>query len=133
MGLFDNLFGKKDNSEEKVAQSIPWIPLNSLDQLHEIEKKSFSKPQVIFKHSTSCGISRMVLNMFTSSYSFSEDELDLYYLDLHAFRDVSNETGYKFQVMHQSPQLLIIKDGVAVTHASHGAIADVDLGQYIGK
>jgi bacillithiol system protein YtxJ len=131
MGVFNGLFGGKGNKEKNEEKSLPWIALNSLEQLEEIEKKSISKPQFIFKHSTTCGISRMVINMFKSSYAFTENQADLYYLDLHAFREVSNETGFKFQVMHQSPQLLVIKNGTAVAHASHGAIAEVNLEQFI--
>jgi len=128
MGVFGSLFGSKANKEEK---HIPWIALTSLDQLEEIEKKSIVKPQFIFKHSTTCGISRMVINIFKSSYDITENQADLYYLDLHAFREVSNETGYRFQVMHQSPQLLVIKNGNTVAHASHGAIAEVDLQKFL--
>ncbi len=51
----------------------------------------------------------------------SKDEFDLYYLDLHSNREVSNETGYKFQVMHQSPQLLVIRNGVVVPIVHMGA------------
>jgi len=131
MGLFNGLFGKKDGESLKEEKAIPWISLTSLDQLDEIETKSRTKTQVIFKHSTTCGISRMTMNMFKKSYDFSADEIDLYYLDLHAYREVSNETGYKFQVMHQSPQLLVIKNATVVTHTSHGAIAELDLKKYV--
>ena len=72
----------------------------------------------------------MALNQFVAQYNLDLNA-DLYYLDLLNFRDVSNEVGYKFQVMHQSPQLLIIKNGVAVAHASHGAINDINLEKYI--
>jgi bacillithiol system protein YtxJ len=131
MGLFGNLFGKAENEDNKEKKSVPWIQLTSLDQLNEIDKRSLTKTQVIFKHSTTCGISRMVMNMFSENYNFSESQLDLYYLDLHAYRDVSNEVGYKFQVMHQSPQLLVIKNGVTVAHSSHGAITEIDLVKYL--
>ncbi len=131
MGLFGKFFGSGNKEGEKKEKFIPWIPLTSTEQLEEIEKKSLSKPQIIFKHSTTCGISRMVINMFKDSYDFSTAQMDLYYLDLHAHRDVSNETGYKFQVMHQSPQLLVIKNGTAVAHASHGAITEIDLSKYL--
>ncbi|PWL38658.1 bacillithiol system redox-active protein YtxJ [Flagellimonas aquimarina] len=129
MGIFGSVFGNKGESakEEKI---IPWIPLTSVEQLDEIAEKSKTRTQLIFKHSTTCGISRMVLNMFTGSYSLS-DEQDIYFLDLHAHRDVSNEVQYKFQVMHQSPQLLIIKNGEVTYHTSHGAIADTNLLEYI--
>mgnify|MGYP000400551568 CR=1 FL=1 len=131
MGLFNNLFGGKNGGEKKEVKQIPWIALTSLAQLDEINQNSNSKTQVIFKHSTTCGISRMVLNMFTESYGLSDNQMNLYFLDLHSYRDISNEVGYKFQVMHQSPQLLIVKNGTTVAHASHGAITEIDLERYI--
>ena len=131
MGLFGSLFGNSDKEVEKEEKTIPWISLSSLEQLETIERNSLSKTQVIFKHSTSCGISRMVMNTFKRSYDFSEAQMDLYYLDLHAYREVSNEAGYKFQVMHQSPQLLVIKNGITIAHASHGGVTSLDLSVYL--
>ena len=127
MGLFGSIFGSKEAKEEK---SLPWIPINAEGQLQEIKERSRIRPQFIFKHSTTCGISRMVINQFTDAYSFTENDVDLYYLDLLNYREVSNEVGYKFQVLHQSPQLLVIKNGVAVAHESHGAINSLDLERY---
>ena len=128
MGLISKLFG--GSSEPKEEKVLPWINLNSLSQLNEIEEKSKTKTQVIFKHSTRCGISRMVMNQFVETYDL-EVNLDLYYLDLLSYRVESNEVGYQFQVMHESPQLLIIKNGVTVAHASHGGINDLDLMRFI--
>ena len=110
---------------------MPWIVLASLDQLEEIKEKSKTKPQIIFKHSTTCGISRMVMNTFKNTYNLDKNQADLYYLDLLSNREVSNETGYKFQVIHQSPQLMVIKNGVAVADASHGSINDMALEKFI--
>ncbi|MCF7567969.1 bacillithiol system redox-active protein YtxJ [Sabulilitoribacter arenilitoris] len=132
MGLLNKLFGTSTSSAtNKEEKLLPWIPLNDLQQLNYIEKKSVTKTQVIFKHSTRCGISRMVMKQFVDTYSFTEKELDLYYLDLLNYRDVSNEVGYKFQVIHESPQLLVIKNGVVVAHNSHGAINDINLSQFV--
>ncbi|MEO1030649.1 MAG: bacillithiol system redox-active protein YtxJ [Bacteroidota bacterium] len=125
--MFKKLFGAKAPKEEKV---LPWIALNSVEQLSAIEEKSKTKPQLIFKHSTRCGISRMVINQFIELYDMDANA-DLYYLDLLSYREVSNETGYKFQVLHQSPQLLVIKNGVVVAQASHGAINDLDLSRFV--
>ena len=127
MGLFKNMFGSSEPKEEKL---LPWQPLTTVSQLSEIEKQSQTKTQVIFKHSTTCGISKMAMKQFVSAYNLDAN-LDLYYLDLLSYRDVSNETGYKFQVIHQSPQLLVIKNGIAVAHASHGGISEVDLEKFI--
>ncbi|AUP77573.1 bacillithiol system redox-active protein YtxJ [Flavivirga eckloniae] len=129
MGLFNKIFG--GTSETKEEKVIPWIPLNELPQLDFIEKKSATKTQVIFKHSTRCGISSMVMRQFVNDYNLTEKDLDLYYLDLLNHRDVSDEVGYKFQLIHESPQLLVIKNGVVVAHASHGAINGIDLNSFI--
>jgi len=131
MGIFGGIFGKGDSNSEKNKSEIPWIMLSSLDQLDEIIDKSSGKPQVIFKHSTTCGISRMVLNMFKSGYSLESGQMDLYFLDLHSYREVSNGVAQKFQVLHQSPQLLVVKNGVVVAHNSHGAISEMELENYI--
>jgi len=123
--MFKKLFG--GSSEPKEEKLLPWIALTEIGQLEVIAEKSRAKTQVIFKHSTRCGISRMVMNQFVSAYNLEMTNIDLYFLDLLSYREISNEVGYKFQVMHQSPQLLIIKNGIAVNHASHGAINDIDL------
>ncbi|WP_303317886.1 bacillithiol system redox-active protein YtxJ [Flavivirga abyssicola] len=129
MGLLNKILGGK--SEAKEEKVIPWIPLNQIPQLDFIEKKSAIKTQVIFKHSTRCGISSMVMRQFVSGYDLTEKDLDLYYLDLLNYRDLSNEVGYKFQVMHESPQIIVIKNGVVLAHASHGAINEIDLSRFV--
>lgn len=127
MGLFNKLFNS--STEPKEEKVLPWQALNTVNQLDEIIKRSKTKTQFVFKHSTRCGISRMVMNQFIEAYDL-DTNADLYYLDLLSFRNVSDEIGYKFQVMHQSPQLLIIKNGVTVAHASHGAINGIDIKKF---
>ena len=130
MSLF-GLFGSKTSSEEKEEKLIPWHRLTSLEQLAVISEESKGKPVAIFKHSTRCGISRMVFKQFEKSYDLPDEQLKLYYLDLLSFREVSDEVGYQFQVMHQSPQLLVIKNGTAVHHASHHSIDAQQLKNFI--
>lgn len=132
MSILNKLFGSSTNEtpNKKEEKILPWIPLNDLQQLQFIAEKSKRKTQVIFKHSTRCGISKMVMNQFSSAYNLDLN-IDLYYLDLLSYRDISNEVGYTFQVMHQSPQMLVIKNGVTVAHASHGAINDIDLEKFV--
>lgn len=129
MGLFD-IFKKNENNTDKEQKIMPWIELNNIEQLDAIKEASKSKPQVIFKHSTRCGISKMVLRQFESAYAF-EDKVGLYYLDLLNYRNISQEVAAKFQVMHQSPQLLIINNGVVVHHASHHDIFAQSIAEFI--
>lgn len=129
MNFIKKLFGT--TAEVKDTKLLPWIVLNSLDQLSEIEAKSITKTQVIFKHSTRCGISRMVISQFESEFEVSENSLDLYYLDLLNYRDISNAIAERYNVVHESPQLLIVKNGTAIANASHGSINDLDLSGFI--
>jgi len=120
MGLFNKIFG--GSTEEKEEKVLPWIFLTSESQLEEIERKSFEKPQVVFKHSTRCSISSVSMNKFVKNYNIPSADADLYYLDLLNYRSVSDEVGIKFQVIHQSPQVLVIKNGETVYDASHYSI-----------
>jgi len=127
MGLFSKIFS---NTEEAVS-SINWISLNSKDQLAEIENKSVKNAQVIFKHSTRCGVSRMVLKQFEKQTDLSENKTEFYFLDLLNHREISNEIANKYNVLHQSPQLVVVKNKKVVAQASHHEILDVSLNEFI--
>ncbi|MCW4469613.1 bacillithiol system redox-active protein YtxJ [Flavobacterium sp. MFBS3-15] len=125
MGLFNKLFGESDNKDTSSSR-INWNALTSLQQLDDIIQESAEMPVIIFKHSTRCGISRMALSGFEKEYAIDTESAKPYFLDLLQHRDISNEIATIFHVQHQSPQILIIKDGVVVYHASHG---DIDAGK----
>ena len=116
MGIL-NLF--KSKSENISRPEIPWHRLTSLEQLETIIEESKTKPVAIFKHSTRCGTSSMALRQFERNYNIPSNQIKLYFLDLVSFREVSNEVGITFQVLHESPQLIVIKNGSSVYHASH--------------
>ena len=123
MGIFKTLFGKNEASNNQ--EIIQWKPLIESSQLDEIIEKSHTKTQAIFKHSTRCGISSGVLKQFERNKK--TPEVDFYYLDLLSFRSISNEIATKFNVHHQSPQLLIFKNGKVIAHDSHYEIMSLDL------
>lgn len=121
MGLFNKLFGEND-TKGTSSGNIQWNDLTDIKQLDEIIQESATLPVLIFKHSTRCGISRMALGNFEKNYAIYVEDAKPYYLDLLEHRDISNEIANALHVTHQSPQLLLIKDGVVVYHASHGDI-----------
>jgi bacillithiol system protein YtxJ len=101
-----------------------WNRIESIETLDRILEESKENPVVIFKHSTSCSISAMALNRLERSWNDSEmGEVKPYYLDLIAYRDISNAVAQKFGVMHQSPQVLLIKNGECVYDDSHMGIS----------
>ncbi|MDB5191059.1 MAG: pyridoxamine 5-phosphate oxidase [Segetibacter sp.] len=97
-----------------------WIELDSEKQLQEIKEKSKQKPQVIFKHSTRCSISSMAKSRLDRSEDIKD--ADVYYLDLIAHRTLSNAVAQVFNVYHESPQVLVIKNGECVYDESHMGI-----------
>jgi bacillithiol system protein YtxJ len=97
-----------------------WNQLNTEEQLENIKKESFEHPVLIFKHSTTCSISATALNRFERKWNQDQaKDLKPYYLDLKAFRSVSNKIEADFAVQHESPQVLVIEKGKSIYDASH--------------
>ncbi len=119
MSIFNSIFGEpKPNSN---SSNINWTPMEHLGQIDEIIALSEEKPVIIFKHSTRCSISRMALKNFENEYDLGEN-VTPYFLYLISFREVSNEISSRFNVVHQSPQLLLIVGGKSVYDVSHSSI-----------
>jgi bacillithiol system protein YtxJ len=97
------------------------IILDQKDQLENIIASSLN-PQIkgvfVFKHSTRCGVSRMVLNELKRDWDLNDD-VEFWILDLLKFREISNHIADRFRVVHESPQLLYISDGLPKQNASH--------------
>ena len=129
MKLLKKIF--KKNVAEAQQAFINWIRLTNIDQIKQIRSLSKSETVFIFKHSTRCGISKMVIKRFENMFDESMSNVKVYYLDLLNYRDISNEIAVSFEVIHQSPQLLIIKNEVSVFNASHQDITSVKLQDYL--
>lgn len=97
-----------------------WIPLTDEAGLEVIKKVSAEKPQVIFKHSTRCSISSMAKNRLERV--IAPESADFHYLDLLKHRDLSQKIAEDFHVEHESPQILIIKNGQCMYDESHSGI-----------
>ncbi|QIH37380.1 bacillithiol system redox-active protein YtxJ [Flavobacterium sp. Sr18] len=126
MSFFKNMFNSSDDKNVN-ENKISWNELTDLGQLNEIIALSNEKPVAIFKHSTRCSVSRMALKQFENEFN-SSDKVTPYFLDLIAHRDISNEIAHRFGVTHQSPQLILIKEGKAIYNVSHSDIDAEELG-----
>lgn len=98
-----------------------WIPLETVEQLHHI--KASQQFSLIFKHSTRCSISLMAKKKLELESDTLPENLPVYYLDLLNYRSISNKIAEIFQVHHESPQLLLIKNGECIYETSHGEIS----------
>lgn len=130
MGILNNLF--QSNEKKIEIESFNWISLNEISQLEELIKVSNSNLVVIFKHSTRCWTSRSVLSKFEKATVSLKENVAFYYLDLLNYRNISNEITQKFNVRHQSPQIVVLKDGKVVDHQSHyDIISTLNLKGYV--
>jgi len=117
MGFLDNL-----RNSQKNDLHPNWKTLDSEAQLKEIINGSHERPAMIFKHSTTCGISAGAKDRLQSNWNIDPEKMDFYYLDLLNYRPISNLIAETLDVIHQSPQVILIKDGAAVYNTSHHAI-----------
>ncbi|MCB0792092.1 MAG: bacillithiol system redox-active protein YtxJ [Flavobacteriales bacterium] len=97
-----------------------WEPLTGPAQLDTIDAASQKGPVLIFKHSTRCGISSTALDRLERGRSDKDDaHYPAFFLDLLRYREVSNMVAERYGARHESPQVLIIRHGRCVHHASH--------------
>lgn len=107
-----------------------WIPLDRTEQLEEIREKSGYS--IIFKHSTRCSISLMAKKHFEAEWDLLSPHTTVYFIDVLNARAVSTAAAEQFNVRHESPQLLLIKDGECIYDSSHGEISAADAAVRIG-
>lgn len=97
-----------------------WNTINNELQVEEIKQKSFERPVLVFKHSTSCSISAASLGRMERAWdSEKAKDIEPFYLDLIRFRSISNKIAQDFNVEHESPQVLLIQNGECTYDASH--------------
>jgi len=114
MGFLDQL-----KSSENNAIHPEWHVLSSIEEAQNAISTSNEQAVVFFKHSSRCGISVQVLHQIKDAWEYTDDQIKFFYLDLLNYRPISNFIAEETQVMHQSPQLIMLKDGAVVYHASH--------------
>lgn len=125
MGLFTNLFKQEKDLSAETKANFPWNSLSSETEIETLVKESFHQPIVIFKHSTRCGISRMVLKQFEQEFDLPT--VKFYFLDLLNYRTLSQTIASRFQVVHESPQIIVLENGNVTQDASHHDILNISL------
>lgn len=99
---------------------IHWKNLTSIEQFQDLVEESSFHPIAIFKHSTRCSISDAAKSRLERQWDDSKaPNTSVYYLDLLNYRAISNAIAETFHVEHQSPQVIVIKNGKPVYDASH--------------
>src|SRR5437868_2805074 len=104
---------------------MQWASLTDSHQLlhiNTLSEQSATRAVLIFKHSTRCSISAMVLSRLENKWA-DNDSIPCYFLDLLKHRDVSDKIEADYNVKHESPQVLLIKNAKCSYHASHTGIS----------
>jgi bacillithiol system protein YtxJ len=108
-------------SSSKSKSQLVWNDFSDVKQLADLMELSHQKPVLIFKHSTRCSISGMSKNRL-ELYWETAAGIEPYYLDLLNHRNISDEIAKRFNVRHESPQVLLLKNGACIFNASHNEI-----------
>lgn len=97
--------------------------ITSVEQLTDTLSGSNDQPVFIFKHSTACPISAGAHEKVKKYISGPDGEKpDFYMVKVIESRPISNAVEQQLAIRHQSPQLILVKDGQAVWSASHYGI-----------
>lgn len=120
MSFLDKILGKSASPE-----SAPdfWKYIESESDLDKAISESSERKVAIFKHSTRCHISKMVLKNFEREVQQNDGDVSYYFLDLLQYRPISNRIESDLNVVHQSPQLIVLKDGKSINNMSHQSIS----------
>lgn len=108
---------------------MQWKNITDLTQISEIQQKEGYS--LIFKHSTRCSVSSMAKRRFELDWEVLPADTSLYFLDLISYRDISAQIAETFQVHHESPQILLIKNGDCILDASHSDISADEVAEVI--
>lgn len=111
--------------------AIAWNNIETDADLQKALEESHDRVVLIFKHSTRCSISAFALRNFERAYGYEQESVSPYFLDLIAFRSISNRLADELNVAHQSPQLIVVKNGKAVENTSHERIDAADVKNWI--
>jgi bacillithiol system protein YtxJ len=110
---------------------MQWKNITDPSQISEIQKQPGYS--LIFKHSTRCSVSAMAKRRFEMDWDIIPENTSLYFLDLINYRNISSEIAETFQVHHESPQILLIKDGDCILDASHSDISADEVAEVISN
>ena len=88
--------------------------------LENLLTDSSKKPVIVFKHSNACSIS-------ARAYREMEKLDNVNILEVQSARAISNEVANLTGVRHETPQVIILRDGKAVWNASHFDVVAADV------
>ncbi len=93
---------------------------STLDSIDTVLEKSRQETVLILKHSATCPISGMAKNQMDRF--LAENPIAAYLVVVQQQRPLSNQIAEKFQIRHESPQVLCLRNGEVIQVFNHSAI-----------
>jgi len=109
-GLYANIFSTQTGSEEYMGNKFSKV--SDKETLEKLLTISRDRPVLVFKHSNACAIS-------SRAYREMEQLEDVNLLEVQSARELSNRLAELTGVEHETPQVIVLRDGRAVWNASH--------------
>jgi bacillithiol system protein YtxJ len=113
---------------------MDWLIVSDEDQLKSADARSFEAPShcvLLFKHSGRCSISMLAKDRLERKWGTGALEIPTYYIDVLGSRDISMQIAQQYDTEHQSPQVLLIRDGKCVYTASHSGISFDEISDFL--
>ena len=108
-----------------------WKSITTEEHVLQIIENSNEKSQIIFKDSVTCGISAFAKERLENGNQLLIDKADFNYLDLLSFRTISNFIATELNVIHQSPQIIVLKNKEVVYRVSHHSIQAEEIAKWL--
>jgi len=110
------------SSPNEADTDLNWNTVETEEDLENIWQRSEERPQVIYKHSTICSFSNMAKNELAAKSDEIKEKADINYLGVIESRPLSKKVASDLGVRHESPQVIVVKEGKAIWDASHGGV-----------
>ncbi len=102
-----------------MPKSSRIVELTAVEELDAVVAQSATRPTLLFKHSPTCGTSAQAHEEIESLVEDGSVPVDVYLISVRASRAVSNAVAQRFNLRHESPQVLIVRGGALMWNASH--------------
>jgi len=135
MSFFDSIMRVFGSGSESVSKSdrSQWREISASSELKGIDEASYEKIQFIYKHSSRCATSYFALRNLQDLSEEIRKVADLYIVDVIGQRSLSNEISSHYDVRHESPQVILIREGRVGWNGSHGEVRSDVIKEVIEK
>jgi len=102
---------------ETSEQSTNFAPVTDVEALDDLLARSHAAPVIIFKHSTTCPISARAHGQMSQVATGAGGQISL--VIVQRAQELSRRVAEQTGLQHESPQVIVLRNGGVVWSASH--------------